>query len=336
MESPPIPDTHTLRAPIDASFSSSFIGLDDPDVAASATGVDGRDVFKITGSSLTLQAALDFERRQRYSLLIVATDRLSADALNVTAAVNVTVTDVNDIVVTGVAPSVLPASSSSPVVLTGSNFGSAAQVFKAYYGPVGDPRRYTATNCSVTVPNTEVTCASAPGVGLGHKWTLCVDTACSLASTGTTGYAAPAVVAVTTATPSDTLLGWGSTRGNDTVVLTLTNVGISSDTFAATSLAVTYGLPDVAAAQFTAAGCTIGPKFPSGADRVTCRTVPGAGSGLQWRVSVGGQTSVWSGPTLVTTYARPVVTNVTSPALGTPGGALFGVNGTNLGECVCA
>jgi hypothetical protein len=210
----------------------------------------------------------------------------------------------------------------------------ATQAVLAYYGPIADARRHTAANCTVTAPNTQVTCTAVPGVGTGHVWTVCVAGACSTptAAAAATSYRPPTVLGVATGAPADAALGWGRTAGGDSVTLTV--VDVPDTPLAASTLVVTYSTGAVGAAVFTAAGCTIGaPAAGSapGTGTVVCRTAPGAGTGLQWRVAVGGQTSPWSGPTLTTSYAPPAVTNVTAPLLPTVGGQVFFVNGTNLG-----
>jgi hypothetical protein len=76
---------------------------------------------------------------------------------------------------------------------------------------------YTATNCSVTRPNTEITCSAAPGSGIRHSWRVEVSgaAATSTPSLSTldnpqiTGYDIPFVAEVNAPVLK--------TRGGDTV-----------------------------------------------------------------------------------------------------------------------
>ena len=54
-----------------------------------------------------------------------------------------------------------------------------------------DVMEYNATDCSVTVPHSEITCLTAPGAGSGLLWTLMIDHQPSKVST--TDYAAPVI-----------------------------------------------------------------------------------------------------------------------------------------------
>ena len=67
--------------------------------------------------------------------------------------------------------------------------------------------------------------------------------------------------------------------------------------------------------------------------RVDCAAPEGWGTGFRWRVTVDGRRSNWTDVT--TDYGPPTITGVTSWAtgtdLGTAGGDVFVINGTNLG-----
>jgi hypothetical protein len=124
---------------------------------------------------------------------------------------------------------------------------------------------------------------------------------------------------------------WGSTRGNDTVLLRGSHFGDAADSNARASLRVVYGAADGVGVVYDATdSCRHGAAGVE-SDTIVCRTVPGVGSNLQWRVSVGGQWSDWSGPSQVTSYAPPEVLAVDAPLLSTRGGDAVFVNASNIG-----
>ena len=88
--------------------------------------------------------------------------------------------------VTGVGADLCPTEGGAVVTLIGSQFGpltplgvtgnpltgDALQPL-AWYGPNGT-HRYSGVHCYVRVADTEITCLTAPGTGLGHLWSVSV------------------------------------------------------------------------------------------------------------------------------------------------------------------
>ena len=59
------------------------------------------------------------------------------------------------------------------VILTGTNFGAKVGLnLQGYYGKGGKNNWYCASNCKVTVANTEATCDTVAGIGKNHVWRL--------------------------------------------------------------------------------------------------------------------------------------------------------------------
>ena len=190
------------------------------------------------------------------------------------------------------------------------------------FGPVGTPITqvsygvtgydFNATQCSVTVPHTQLTCNTVVGAGAGLTYKVIIDG--QLNTVPTADYAPPAISGVAGMTDA-------STDGGDVVV-------ISGSQFSTQKWleAVTYGITGT---EFAAAGCTVTVAH----SQITCTTVPGTGRALKWFVTVRGQISA-PGPSL-TSYAPPNVTSVaplTGPTSGAVAVTLSGVNFGSLPE----
>lgn len=88
--------------------------------------------------------------------------------------------------ISGIGADLCPTEGGAVVILIGSQFGpltpldgagnalagSALQPL-AWYGPNGT-QRYSGVQCYVRVANTEISCLTAPGTGLGHLWSVSV------------------------------------------------------------------------------------------------------------------------------------------------------------------
>lgn len=179
--------------------------------------------------------------------------------------------------------------STHPLLLTRSplrssqNFGPVSTpITQVSYGVTGYD--FNATQCSVTVPHTQLTCNTVVGAGAGLTYKVIIDG--QLNTVPTADYAPPAISGVAGMTDA-------STDGGDVVV-------ISGSQFSTQKWleAVTYGITGT---EFAAAGCTVTIAH----SQITCTTVPGTGRALKWFVTVRGQTSA-PGPSL-TSYAPPNV-----------------------------
>ena len=250
------------------------------------------------------------------------------------------------------------------IVLRGSNFGPLNSTVTAYYqNNVNtsmaafestnddtfflDPKvsslgsaRFHAVNCSVVIAHTEVNCTTVPGVGRDQYWVLRVGEQENLPATSpTTRYLPPVIERLDLLgdakfypDPGRFLL---ETYGGDEVWINGSNLGPD---LPVNPLVVTYqnkDLSNLAGSVFSAIQCQMVVPHES----LRCVTVPGVGFNHTWRVKVGGQ---WSNQTeeFFTSYKRPVLgplDNATAflfDAMGTPGGDVLVLNGTNFGPNV--
>ncbi len=202
-------------------------------------------------------------------------------------------------------------SGAQPVVIMGYNMGPlGTAVEKVTYGRSVAGDEFVASNCTLTRAHEEVTCYTVAGAGAGLSWFVSIGGQRSVAPA--TAYGQPIIDDFSGSGASD-----ASTDGGQDVVIT--GRFLSLQTFLES---VTYG---PSGREYTAASCTI--TVPH--TQVTCRTVPGTGRLLRWRVTVGGQTSDLSASS--TSYAPPRLLGV-APATGpTAGGVRVVLTGRDLG-----
>jgi VCBS repeat-containing protein len=279
------------------------------------------DAFSLNATGcLNVFSSLDYETQSSYSVEIMVND----GSLNATRVVIVRVSDVNDVFITGF-KGALPHGTAGvdQVIIEGENFGPKSGCIgcavSATYGPDGGTGQFSASGCSVTLANTEVTCTVAHGVGKNLKWVVTVNGHTSPASVDTTSYTPPSITSVVVAGGSI------PTRGS-------TNVAISGNNFGppGTSVSVTYGKTDF---NFVATACSV-----QSDTAISCSTAPGAGSGHQWQVTTlefGAQISAKS--TDITSYTPPSITILSLPygnasltMLGR-GGEILYIKGGNFG-----
>lgn len=186
------------------------------------------------------------------------------------------------------------------MVITGTGFGPGGLTLPggarfnpiATYGPAWAPGRYAAADCTVTAAQTQMTCTTVPGSGAGLLWIVIVAGQSSAPSSQLMSYAPPSISGFS---------GPGvlaATAGGEAVNITGLNfgpLGTAVDT-------VTYG---PTGSEFTAGGCTLVVAHTL----ISCATVPGAGAGLSWYVTITGQRSV--SPT--TAYLAPVIDSFSGP-----------------------
>jgi hypothetical protein len=158
--------------------------------------------------AITLASLLDWEDKTLWQPTVIVMDA-SASPLNTTLVVSVVVTDVNDASITGLsvlaasvaadlganvnssspffaafgdAAILLRAAGGARVVISGANLGltqrrltaegltvPAQALVAASSGPAAAPSLYAATACAITVPNTQITCTAAAGVGASQR-----------------------------------------------------------------------------------------------------------------------------------------------------------------------
>jgi cysteine-rich repeat protein len=174
-------------------------------------------------------SVLDFEQYVGYNLTVRISDRAQdtdAGILFIDATIVMTVADVNDVVIRSVVTPFGPLQTEGgePVIITGTNIGFAYSLpptmkptIEVMYDCVPRPRsgdpdslqtgpwvpansgrdpfvsdcKYTAVNCEITSPGTEITCYSAPGAGRAHTWKVRITWAAATAAYAT-GWAASA------------------------------------------------------------------------------------------------------------------------------------------------
>ena len=201
------------------------------------------------------------------------------------------------------------------VNLVGTNFGPlGTPITSVTYGqtyaatPALTGKDFTATNCSVVVPHTQINCTTAAGAGANLIYLVTVDGQLNVVPTAS--YGVPVITSISG-------MSGGSTDGGDVVVLTgqyfSTNQWFISATYGPTG------------AEYNASGCRVSVPHT----QITCVSVPGTGRALTWVVNVRGQFSQRSAVT--TSYAPPVIASV-APANGpTAGGTVVTLTGTNFG-----
>lgn len=199
------------------------------------------------------------------------------------------------------------------IVLDGTDFGpifpvsasfSPLKTPSATYGKYGEG--FNAQGCTVSIAHERVVCSTAVGTGFGYGWVLTIGLQQSdvfyqqFRNANGTSYAPPLVSAfdVVGDVPPDEHSF--NTEGSETVVIYGSQFGVvdsaieSARYFQEDSDDVFHVDPST---------CTIEVEHTE----IHCKTVPGAGRGLEWKLVISGQES--TNP--VTAYAPPVVEEVT-------------------------
>lgn len=211
------------------------------------------------------------------------------------------------------------------VQLLGMHFGTVAHnaLSGVSYGPNASAEgKYLPTGCSVVSDHTVVQCDTVPGVGGSQLWNVSIG----LQATPmvVTSYNRPfiSLVAGPGAANADT-------RGGQVVVLNGSNFGTVAESPASIDFVSYSSSTDV----YRAAACAVVVDHVS----IQCLTVPGAGVGLVWAVSIAGQVSPpWAGttaygaPAVFSTYVSTDAT-LSFPVVATNGLQTIVVNGLNFG-----
>lgn len=315
---------------------------------------------------LSIVQNLDWEAKPVWNPTVLVLDG-SPSPLSVPLVIPVTVVDINDITVTNIRlgsgngmdnPGLVYGSlfqnlstvfetSGSVAIIEGTNFGFtmdriAAQSLSASpstlvvtYGPTGV--EYTATGCSITKANNEITCTVPPGSGTGHIWYVQIITSASGANpnnavftTVRTGYLPPTISSVSLSTavstndiPSNIMI----TDGGASITVSGSNFGPIG-----TTLRLAYG-SSVDASDYIV---TCSPSFANPHQIINCFSAPGVGAPLYFKVLIGYQSTgispIFTGS--VVKYAPPTITLVRiTPltALSTIGGENIDIIGTGFG-----
>jgi len=175
---------------------------------------------------------------------------------------------------------------------------------------------YVPTLCAV-ISQTVITCATVPGTGRDHVWSLNVASQNSIVQSGVskTNYATPVVASYAGAGAVN-----GITDGNQIVLVSGGDFGPVNGA----NVTAKYG-GAANKVEFTAVGCYVSIAHT----QITCTTAPGAGKDLSWVVTVDGQ----DGTNEKTDYGKPILSGTTFslPYLNNDGGETIIINGTNFG-----
>ena len=299
-----------------------------------------------TGAIRISALGIDFENAASHTMDISARD---TSGLTATCRVTIVITDVADCAVTsitnvgGSAVSTASTSGGLQVYITGRNFGptrnrmstsaipssSVTITAKLQSGPDAAIASYvfTLARCAVlrtsVHDNTLVNCSVPEGVGknLGVVLTVSanyggtegVKTCTTTLSTSTLSYSAPAI--------TDIINGYNmSTAGGNTVTIQGSNFGAAGKSY------------NVISGQqknsylTSEASCVVSTSHSA----ITCVSAEGYGKSVDWRVTVGGQASVYT--TGKSSFHHPVISSVTAADLDTAGGGSIQINGANFAE----
>jgi hypothetical protein len=163
--------------------------------------------------------------------------------------------------------------------------------------------------CDVVAPGSRVRCTSPAGVGTGLAVVMLVDGVASPPFTdGTLSYLPPAITGLRVVAGGDAVDGdvGVPTLGGGSVVVEGVNFGpaslgsgsLGAVSYSPLALSLLLGSP----VSFPALACSITRDHVE----VTCSMGPGVGGGLQWSITVAGQTAA----TATTTYRSPVIASL--------------------------
>merc|ERR1711871_362791 len=290
---------------------------------------------------------LDFEDINNYTRVVRVIDDggFNKKILSTTQVVTILVNDTNDAFVDHFLPShnsdnislpiekdeegvVMLTDGGQQIDIVGRNFGSkhgGMYAINVTYGPQGVES--TAEECRITRNYNVITCTTIPGVGKNHRWIVRIKDlvgtswqapllAISPASNEKTRYYAPHILSMLNSKDM-------STQGGDVVKFIGTNFGPIGTTITA-DYGTLKAFPDK---SYEGRNCNIT------ALGVECRTSPGVGGDLWWRLKVAGQISNLYGNS---SYAAPSVTGVEINSTAgqffqTTGGESFILYGENFG-----
>jgi hypothetical protein len=219
--------------------------------------------------------------------------------------------------------------------IEGNNFGPVGTEYidRVIYG--NDKANFIATSCNVTKADVEMNCKTVPGAGRDLNLKLFIGGQESRQPT--IKYAPPSVDYQADSTPFAMIssgIATLSPKGGDTVELRGLNFGRVGRNVTDVEK-VTYGHKGT---EYEAQSCYVN-KTNGVFSYLHCRTSEGFGSGHQWLVTVGGQTSSRfeqfpnndTKRGFTTQYTPPTLTNISPDNGKTEGGELIEVSGDSLG-----
>jgi hypothetical protein len=242
------------------------------------------------------------------------------------------------------------------ITLTGSNFGVdhldstyVADDLVVHYGPDGSPDKYAASNCKVTTSQTEITCTTSSGLGIGLKWRVSLASQISsVLDTTTTAYMKPSITGFVDGnfiwtqrgaeepSTADGSTDRADTIGGDWLSLLGNNFGPNNPYLTANEVSATYGPAGGSTSKYTATNClaqeiTVASVVSMA---ITCKYAAGVGANLEWVITVGGQLSEAS--TDIVRYKTPVINSISGNAVdsasSTIGGGSVTLTGTYFGR----
>ena len=197
------------------------------------------------------------------------------------------------------------------------------------YGPMETPKEtwYKCNDVQIVSQTNAVSCVMDPGTGAGHAMLVVVDGQTSNVLLNAISYAPPILISFSGPGSSE-----ASTSGSELVIITGRNFGPAGNEKIDR---VRYGRSiggggTVEDDWLFATGCSVVESH----FRIECRTQPGGGKDLRWRVEIDGLNS--TSPT--TYYAPPTVSSVTDvgqagpmSSCSTNGGERILLSGTDFG-----
>lgn len=272
-------------------------------------------------------AALDYENDDSYTLVVDASDNGPGTPILRSTTVTVAIENVDDVELThvsGTSVSTLNTLGGDDVTLHGSQLGPTEEkggpdaTFLVKYGPPSDPEKYTATNCVSTSRNDAVTCETVAGIGRDLVWSISVSDGGNVLGTAhvpsTATFAAPIITSAGDGTSVPTSGG--------------TSVTLTGSSFGPAGTPVDLCVYGEGLRYDATDSCTVVSD-----SIVECSTIPGVGSDHEWRITIGGVTSAWSGNLATTSYSVPSVDLVVGPpdGMATAGGDTITIFGSEFG-----
>ena len=203
------------------------------------------------------------------------------------------------------------------VVLIGTNFGEVGTAVSVTYASA--QYVYTAVDCAVEVAHLQVRCATAPGTGRDHVWSIVVGGQASPGHASATAYAAPVITSLEGPGASD-----AETVGGEAVTILGENFGPHLGNGSIDAVSYATGPNDTS--FVVTSSCSVTEAHTT----ILCSTAPGAGGNLRWTLAIDGVESA----TPTTDYAMPVVASLDGD--GSAGASVYGnesvtLRGANFG-----
>ena len=202
------------------------------------------------------------------------------------------------------------------VAIHGFNFGNSLQALGTVTYTLADGTSFNATSCTLVEPHEAMECLSAAGAGAALSWEVVIDG--QVSRNPVTSYHAPVINRLVCLDQPGGLCGALPTDVGS-------RVAIIGDYFGPPDGQV----PFLSAVSFGPTGYEYRVADFEVVDhtRIECVTVPAMGSGMRWRVTVGGQTSAASEATVST--APPTLHGMSPDAGPTDTGTTVTLLGSN-------